>query len=396
MPNASRITVLRTASLVLYLLGSHDAWATSSGRSIPEIAHQPWEQGLSLVNHLDMESVSNLSGGLAQGSTAAGLWKGALALHTGKADWWPGGLFLVEGLVANSGNPDGLYVGDVQGVSNLTTAYAHVTRLYKAYYRQTLGTYTARIGLINPNDYFDDIGVAEELFNPSQGINPIISGNIAYTPTYPYSSLGLMVARHWGGTTILAGVFGADGVHPFRRPWGSDGVISYGEVDEALPLGPGQLTVKAGGYYSQVHGPYLSQDIAIGATPSQGGFYGIGEYRWKSAGIDWGAFVQAGSAPNTAAVSPIHTYLGAGLRLRHFLPASPGSTLSLGMARAWQRDSGTETSLEINWKQPLLYGLSIAPDLQYIVNPGANAASSRLPNALVAIVRLSWRYALRG
>jgi porin len=39
-------------------------------------------------------------------------------------------------------------------------------------------------------------------------------------------------------------------------------------------------------------------------------------------------------------------------------------------------------------------GLAISPDLQYVINPGANAPGSALPNALVAIVRLSWRYSL--
>lgn len=345
------------------------AYGTPSARSIPESAYSQQGNGLSLVNHLEIESVSNLSGGLARGSTATGLWEGDLALHTGKAGWWPGGLFVVGGLAVDSGEPDSLYVGDLQGVSNLTTAYRHIALLYKVYYRQTLGAYTFRIGLINPNDYFNDTGVASDLFNASFGIFPTITFNLPYTPTYPYSSLGFMAAGRWGGTKVMAGVFGADGVHPFRRPWGGNGLIYYGEVDETLLAGPGRLTLKVGGYYNQVHGPYLTREIGIGAAASQDGFYGTGEYRWKSAGMDWGAFVQGGSAPNAATVSPVNTYLGAGLRLRHFLPASPGSTVSLGVARAWQQKGGVETSIEMNWKQPLLPGLSLAPDLQYVLNP---------------------------
>jgi porin len=140
---------------------------------------------------------------------------------------------------------------------------------------------------------------------------------------------------------------------------------------------------------------HLTQNIGIGPTGSQGGFYGTAEYRWQTpSGLQWGAFVQGGRAPNSTAVSPISAYLGAGLRLRHFVPASPSATLSLGMARAWQRQSGAETSLEVNYRQPLLMGLAISPDLQYVINPGANAPGSALPNALVAIVRLSWRYSL--
>jgi len=372
------------------------AQAAPLSRSIPEEQHIHWWNGLSLVNHVDLEGVANLRGGQARGSAGTFLWKGALALHTDKAGWWQGGLFLVEGLVANSGDPD-RYVGDVQSVSNLTTPTAHVARLYKAYYRQNLGPFTFRVGLINPNDYFNDTGVAAELFNASFGIYPVISGNIPYTPTYPYSSLGVMAAYTVEETTLQAGVFNADGYTDLRAPWGGEGQIYYGEIDENLALASDKLALKAGGYYNHVSSDYLRNAIAIGPAPSQGGFYGTAEYRWKSGNSeDWGAFVQAGAAPNSASTSPINAYVGAGLRLRDFLPASPKSTLSLGFARAWQRQAGAETSVEVNWYQPVFHNFYIQPDLQYVINPGANAPGNTLPNALVGILRVGWRGSLWG
>ncbi|OCX68745.1 hypothetical protein A6M27_08515 [Acidithiobacillus thiooxidans] len=388
-------------SSILFCASTAPAWAASTGQSIPEAAHQNWWRGISLVMHGQVEGVSNLSGGISTGATATGLWKGGLALHTGKAGWWQGGLFVVEGLAAGSSNPDSLYIGDLQGVSNLTTPYQHMAHLYKAYYRQKFGDYTLRLGLLNPIDYFDDTGVAGELFNASYGIYPIISANIPFTPTYPYSSLGAMAAASWGNTTVMAGAFGADGVHPFRAPWGSDGMIYYGEVDQSIPIGPGTAMLKAGGYYNHIYGPYLTQNIGIGSSTSQGGFYGTAEYRWKADQMNWGVFLQGGGAPNAAAVSPVNAYVGAGLRLRHFIPDSPGSTLSLGMARAWQRQSGSnaggaETSLEVNFKQPVFKDFYIQPDLQYIVNPGANGPGNTLPNAFVAIIRLGWHYHLHA
>ncbi|PKY11626.1 hypothetical protein B1757_03100 [Acidithiobacillus marinus] len=386
---------------MLFFAGITPAWAASSGQSIPEEAHQYWWRGISLVMHGQVEGIANLSGGIRTGTTATGLWKGGLALHTGKAGWWQGGLFVVEGLAADSGNPDGLYVGDLQGVSNLTTPYPHIARLYKAYYRQNLGNYTLRLGLINPNDYFNVTGVAGELFNASYGIYPTITANIPFTPTYPYSSLGVMASASWGNTTVLVGAFDADGVHPFRAPWGRDGMMYYGEVDQSIPIGPGTAMLKAGGYYNHIYGPYLTQNIGIGASASQGGFYGTAEYRWKADQMNWGIFLQGGGAPNTAVVSPVNAYLGAGLRLRHFIPDSPGSTLSLGMDRAWQRQTGSnmgaaETSLEVNFKQPVFKDFYIQPDLQYIVNPGANGPGNTIPNAFVAIIRLGWHYHLQG
>lgn len=381
-------------STLMFCASSTAAWAASSGQSIPEAAHQNWWRGLSIVMHGEVESVSNLDGGIATGTTATGLWKGGIALHTGKAGWWQGGLFVVEGLAADSGAPDNLYVGDLQGVSNLTTPYPHMARLYKAYYRQNLGPYTLRLGLINPNDYFNVTGVAGELFNASYGISPIITANLPFTPTYPYSSLGVMTSATWGSSTLMIGVFGADGVHPFRAPWGGNGMIYHGEVDQSLPLGLGTATLKVGGYYNHDYGPYLTQNIAIGPAPSQGGFYGAAEYRWKAGGKDWGAFLQGGGAPNNAKVSPVNAYMGAGLRLRHFITGSLGSTLSLGMNRAWLRQNGAETSLEINFRQPIFKGFYVQPDLQYIINPGANNSENAIPNAWVAILRVGWHYHL--
>ncbi|WP_414041044.1 carbohydrate porin [Acidithiobacillus sp. M4-SHS-6] len=386
---------------LLFCASITPAWAASVAQSIPEEAYQNGWRGISLVMHGEVEGVANLSGGIQTGTTATGLWKGGLALHSGKAGWWPGGLFVLEGLAADSANPDSLYIGDLQGVSSLTTPYPHIARLYKAYYRQHIGDYTLRLGLINPNDYFNDTGVASELFNTSFGIYPIISANIPFTPTYPYSSLGVMASASWGHTMLMVGAFGADGVHPFRAPWGSDGMMYYGEIDQSIPIGQGTAMLKAGGYYNHIYGPYLTQNIGIGPSSSQGGFYGAAEYRWKTDQINWGVFVQAGGAPNAATVSPVNAYMGVGLRLRHFIPGSPGSTLSLGMARAWKRQSGSnaggaETSLEVNFKQPVLKDFYIQPDLQYIVNPGANGPGNTLPNAFVAIIRLGWHYHAYG
>ncbi|MHB1631504.1 MAG: carbohydrate porin, partial [Acidithiobacillus sp.] len=81
-----------------------------------------------------------------------------------------------------------------------------------------------RLGLLNANDYFDNAGVACDLLNASFGIVPVLSQNLQGMPTYPFSSLGSMVALGGGDTTLQAGVFGADAVHPWQQPF-SQGVL---------------------------------------------------------------------------------------------------------------------------------------------------------------------------
>ncbi len=107
-----------------------------------------------------------------------------------------------------TGQPD-QYVGDIQGISGLTSPY-NVSRIYKLYYRQNTGPVTVRTGLMNANDYFDDVGVACNLFNASYGTFPNWSQNLEGSSTYPFSSLGAMVALGSKGTMLQAGIFGAD------------------------------------------------------------------------------------------------------------------------------------------------------------------------------------------
>ncbi|MCE5393856.1 MAG: carbohydrate porin [Acidithiobacillus sp.] len=372
------------------LFTSNEMLAAPISQSSPEVHHSQWWKGISFTNQIDLEGVANLSGGQARGSVATGLWQGSLRLDTEKAGWWQGGAFVVEGLVANSGNPDN-YVGDLQGVSNLTTPRAHVARLYKAYYRQNVGQFTFRLGILNPNDYFNTTGVASELFNASFGIYPTISINLPYTPTYPYSSLGAMLSYTWQQSTLLVGAFNADGTQDLRHPWGAEGQIYYGEWDQLVPAGSGEITLKLGGYYNHVSSAYLAQNTPFGGAPSQGGYYGAAEYRWKAGnGSEWGAFLQGGGAPNSSVVSPVNAYVGAGLRLRNFLPGSARSTLTIGLNRAWLRQSGAESAIEINFRQPVFHSFYLQPDLQYIINPGARAPGSTLPNAVVLMLRVGW------
>lgn len=330
--------------------------------------------GISPDLRVHSETISNLAGGIKQGSVADLVAKFGLAWSSRRAGLWSGGRLVVTAEGIEAGNPEN-YVGDVQGVSNLTTH--SMGHLYKAYYRQALSRLIMRIGLINPNDYFNDAGVCGDLFNASFGIMPVISGNLPGTPTYPYSSLGVMASYAWGTWTVQTGLFGADGFHPFQHPVDRGG-ISYLELDHTAPAGPGKYTLKGGIWYNRQATRYAT---VLG--PQTAGWYGIGEYRWKESGLDWAGFLQLGSAPQP--VNPIPWYLGAGLRLRGFWPAQPKDTVSMGMARAWIRGAPhAETSLELNDLVPIDRHVSIQPDLQYVIHPsGVN------PAALVFILRVN-------
>lgn len=89
--------------------------------------------GFSPHAHFAGEFVGNFAGGLARGGTGTAYFEGGLDWDSTAAGVYPGGKFVLRYLAVDTGEPDQLYVGDVQGVSNLTTDY-NISRIYKLYY----------------------------------------------------------------------------------------------------------------------------------------------------------------------------------------------------------------------------------------------------------------------
>ena len=84
------------------------------------VATPSFWSGIRLKAKAQGEVVSNLTGGLATGSVGNVLFVGGLSWDSKSAGAWKGGKVVVNFLAVDTGNPEA-YVGDVQGVSNLTT-----------------------------------------------------------------------------------------------------------------------------------------------------------------------------------------------------------------------------------------------------------------------------------
>jgi len=331
--------------------------------------------GFSPHAHFAGEVVGNFAGGLARGGTGTAYFQGGFDWDSEAAGAYPGGKVVVRYLAVDTGQPDQLYVGDAQGVSNLTTDY-NIGRLYKLYYRQRLGVVTARLGLLNANDYFDTVGAARSLLCPSYGIFPVWSSNLPGTSTYPFSSLGAMVAVGGDRHLLEAGVFGADALHPYRQPF-THGALLLLQYTQAGKLGDGDYTVKLGAFRNR-----QTQRLAPVLGPQTSGFFGATEYRFDAVGLNWGAFLVGGGAPKP--VNAVPWYVGGGLRLKHWFPGHPDDVLSVGFSRASLRGlPHAETDYEITGIFALGPGVRLQPDLQTIVHPGG-----QLPTALVGILRL--------
>lgn len=328
------------------------------------------------------ESVSDLSGGLTQGTVYDTLMDASFGLGTQNLGLWDGGWFWMDLQHIVSGNPSGTLVGDFQGVSNIAAPSGN--RVYEFWFRQYLGhtNLKLRAGYIDLNNYFAQVPYADQISNASLGIIPTISGN-APTSTYAKPGAGMIMSDGWGNWGTEFGLFQG---HPqIRSQLIGHGYMAIAEIEHHSPSWANAARIiKLGVWqYSQ---PDPARD---GGPPSTWGTYVIMSQRLAPlfGSAQTHAFAQIGASPPQASISPY--YLGGGLALQGLLPNHAQDILSMSISRAWLR-SGTgmrpETSYEVNYLWNINTHLALQPDLQYVTQP--SGVPQPVPDAFVFILRL--------
>jgi porin len=131
-----------------------------------------------------------------------------------------------------------------------------------------------------------------------------------------------------------------------------------------------------------------------GRASGNKGFYGFADVpvaSWEN-GMKLNAFLRYGVADDR--FNTIKEYMGAGTVLTGLVPSRPGDQLGLAIASGhigspWRRAAGDfveghETAIELTYSAQLTDWLRVQPDIQYIINPGADRS---LENALVIGIR---------
>ncbi len=318
------------------------------------------------------EIVSNLAGGIKTGATEDSLLHAGFAANSDAMGLPPGGRLKLSIIRIDSGRPSKNLVGDAQVVSNIAAHSA--TRIYQFWFRQDFASkrLQLRAGVIDFNQYFDVLGSAGDLVNSSFGISPGISANMP-AAIYPKPGFGAMARWRERGTAFSVGVFQGDPVkrdtlfHNGRNiivEWQPFGYRS-GSDSPRLKMGLWQCRCNAGAPEGKVRtwGFYGSLQVPIDAAP----------------GLVLFAHLAASPGPRSQA--PFSAALGA--TMDSPLPGRTGDRLSLGITRQDIRTHAAETALEATYVAPLSGGVSLQPDLQYVINPGGT-----LPDALVFMIRL--------
>lgn len=319
---------------------------------------------------LSSEYVANPDGGIARGDASDHLLEAGIALDGGALGLPAGSRLRASFIHTWDGRPSANLVGDAQGFSNI--AATPRSALYTLWYHQPFaGTHwSADLGLVPADHFFDVADSAGLLINSSFGVQPTWSANTA-APIYPTAGIGVVATWNEGRWRNRTGLFQAD-----PRDRGSALGRGYLLLDE-VNFGASAMTACKVGVWS-----YRPHDPASASLPeTTWGGYAVVEQVLEAEADAPTVFARVGWSPPSASGVPF------GFQVGVLVPAPfrgrPADRLSMGIASAHLRAKGDETAYEISYLMTLTEHLSLQPDLQYIVNPGGT-----LPVATVALLRL--------
>jgi porin len=355
------------------------------------------------------DALANVHGGLREGSAWVDSLELAGEFDAGRA-LGIGDLTLFASLVRT--NPPTFserYVGDAMVVSNIDSKQAlRVLEAWLDWGFEAHGTGSVRVGLYDLNSEFDTTDSRGLFINSAYGIGQEIAQTGHNGPSiFPVTALAARVA--WAPSApwllefaVVDGVPGdPDDQHKSRWHLSrSEGALLIGEVSASA--GPvAQVSVGHWRYTEEFArvGP-LDPDGSIESGRDNHGTYVTAEFRPRSERGDgtarWSAFVRAGEANDRVNVFDRH--VAAGVVVAWPWPGAHGSTLGLAASearvgtdyRSLHRRAGHdleryERNVELTWRVPIGEHVVLQPDVQYVVNPGAER---RIPDAWVVGVRV--------
>lgn len=307
-------------------------------------------------------------------------------------------------LNSTSGGAPNNSAGALQGLDNIEVARPRL-RLYEFWYEQGIadGRASFRVGLQELNEEFGATDASSLLVNPSFGLAPEIAATGTNGPsTFPSTALAARVRiAAPSGFDVRFAAFNALAAAP-NDPGGTD----YGFSSGVLVIGEATWrkwgVVSLGAWrYSDRQDDLRDTDAAGAPVPRRSeGAYALAE---KSlAGVEnearhTTAFVRAGVSDGDT--TPLAGSWQAGLTVERPFTKREDSLLSVGVTQALtsanyrlnERDAGInagggETVIELTYSDTIGPRLTLQPDIQLALDPGADRARE---SAVVAGLRVT-------
>lgn len=368
--------------------------------SLPALAAEP-PAPLSLGATYIGEDWHNTRGGLARGSRYVDMLVLTAGADTGAAFGHPGGTIFTSVFIHHNSAAD--LAGETQTVSNID--FDDGQQVFEAWYEQALGDAgsSLKLGLYDLNSEFDHIDAAGLFINSNFGIGVDFSQSGVNGPSVaPLSALALrgiwQPHPEWQllGAVLDAvpGEAGGSNRHNRIELDAREGALLVAEVVHARE---GGARLGAGAWhYSKRFGHLLP----AGTAARSQGAYAHAETPLGAGGAHaWTGFARVGYA--TPEVNPVQYGAEAGVVMAGPLwhaddqlglavaTARNGRPWRDAQALAGAATDSAETFVELTWQTRLAPWLSLQPDLQYFINPGADPARR---NALLAGLRIRLEY----
>ena len=284
-------------------------------------------------------------------------------------------------LATQPGDFSGNKVGDFQTVSNVQADSP--LRPFELYVEAPLTRrLSVKAGLVDLNTEFDVQRIGALFLNSAHGIGPDFSQSGVNGPSiFPASATAVIGRYDAGAWRARIGLFDAvaGGLSDprrtvFRLP-GAKGALIVGEVERLF----GSTEVQLGAWRYTDRFP--AQGSAGRRVASQGA-YALVEGPLGNRLSGW---LRVGLAD--ARANPIAAYIGGGLThgddrsrvglaVAHAMLGGPARRSLIQGVRARR----AETAIELTWERRIAKGVTIQPDIQYVIDPGWNTA---VRNALV-------------
>lgn len=371
----------------------------------------PDARGFTLSAAYTADFLRNASGGLKVGNTYLDNLDLTIEVDGERAFGMPGLEVRLHGLYNNANRFSERFAGDALVVSNIDGPRA--VRLYEAWAQWTFANEatSVRAGLYDLNSEFDVSDARGALINSSFGVGHDLSQSGVNGPSiFPSTSLALRVshtfAKHW--TVLAAALDGVPGDPdaPARTRIDlnrHDGALFVVEA-QRTPVSSSRLTKLAIGAWEYSETFERIDDRILGIEPQRKaaskGAYALADFMlWQDdarSGRRLEAFARVGTARD--AVNAFGNSSQAGIIVRQ--PFRVAAEESLGLAitsartgAAYRRArsaigaavADAETVVELTYRRAVTPWLVVQPDMQYILNPGADRT---LRNALVLFLRV--------
>lgn len=349
----------------------------------------------------------NFSGGVQSGNDYIGRVHLILSLDTEKAGLWKNGQFLINGVNAHGGKPTVTYIGDFQPISR-NEAAPERTGLFEFWYKHTIGKTSITLGQHDMNAILGTSEGGGNSINSAFGMNPSITPNAGHTfSIFPRTMPGVLLevnslklGQHQ--LNLLAAVYAGFSQDfeddPYNLKWNLDGNTHSRLEIQFIQIKNGQKRGKTKLGFLYHSGDFEDVNNTARVIKGNWGYYFITDQllvpKHKGSKQGLGLFIQLGTAPgNQNLIDFFSTW---GITYQGLFKNRTEDILFLGYLHSSMNNNliqeGWDKSrslIELNYQLKFGEHFIIQPDLQYIINPGANPF---LSNALLGVLRFSINY----